>query len=238
MRRKIVFAKLFNQYVTYRDEWWFEIFRWMIGTGWNYRSDFPDGNGVYELLIGKQTCINCQECYDYFDKSHGFHDLDYIEKMRLVWIRAILSQDVSSFVKKWRKDNGIGFDKIRHLNLQIADTDTFKSLNGRLIDLLNPHGLHKKKLTVQLNQCWPQAVNIDSILLIVSKRIKETVGKPSPVGIALELKENDTEWLAILNYGFNESIWHHVLARQSEKPFADFLNDAHMELARLTEGKL
>ena len=195
MRRKIIFAKLFNIYDTYNNEMLFEIFRWMIRTGWEYRQD---GNGVFELLFGHPTCLNSQM----FHENHGFSGYNYINEMTLIWVRAILSDDISSTVKKWREDNDINFKGVRYIDLQVAN----KSINPQLFTLFESH---KKELTKQLNEHHPGAIAIDGVLLTV----------------------NHKEWKAILNYGGG---WHYTLAKQGEKPFADFLDEACSELARLT----
>lgn len=211
MRKKIQFRKLFNRYDNYSDEIRFEVFRWLVNTGWNYRIDYRGSEGVFEQIWGLCT-VNSQDYWydqgfnsqDYW-YDHGINNLDYTEEMQLSFMRAIISDDCLPVVKKWREKHGISIDGVRYLNLNISNNSISRQLGKLLFDA------HKSKLSIQLNECWPQAINIDSVLLACHK----------------------DEWHAILRYGFDESLWSHTLATQGDYTFSVFLDNACTELGRV-----
>lgn len=197
MIKKIKFLKLFNHWDNYPNEIRFEVFRWMLSTGWEYR----DTCGVFEQIWGLSS-INSQDYW--FD--HGFLNYSYAVNMNLAFIRAIISDDCSPLIKQWREDNSIGIDEVRYLNLRVSD----KYIEDKLKILFNAY---KSKLTVQLNEYCPQAINIDCVLL-------------SP---------DQNEWQARLKYGYNGSSWTHILTKQGDNTFYDFLCEACRELEKLTK---
>lgn len=209
MRKKIKFLKLFNRYGNYSTEVRFEVFRWMVATGWDFKGEnLYQTQGVFEQIWGL-SCVNSQM----FSSHYGFHDFfRYREEMAAAFVRAVISDDCRSCVKKWRKKEGISIDSARYLDLKISDAVDYKTTNA----LYALFSAQEKKLTVRLNPCWSQAVNIDSVLL-------------SP---------NKNEWQAILKYGFDGSSWSHILASQGENTFYDFLKDACIELNRITKNVL
>jgi hypothetical protein len=177
----------------------------MISTGWDYCGPNPyHTKGVFEQIWGLSS-INSQ----YYWYNYGFCDLEYDEKMKLAFVRAIISDDCTSPASQWRKDNGIKIDGVRYLNLKVSDEVDCKTTNS-LFALLNE--AKSKKLTVQLNSVWPQAINIHSVLLSPGK----------------------TEWNAILKYGFDGSLWTHTLATQGDNTFNNFLDEACNKLNELT----
>lgn len=207
MIRKIVFSKLFNRHDTYSTEIQFEVFRWMLLTGWEYRVDKGgEKTGVFEQLYDLSS-VNSLECFGFYNDK-GFSSLEYDAELRTAFVRAIISQDCLPCVKEWREKNGIFLGKYRYLNLKISD-DSKNETWKKLWVLFNAH---KVKLAVQLNEYWPQAVNIDSVLI-----------SPDREG-----------WRAFLRYGFDGSFWTYCLVKQKEKSFADFLDDACTELYRIT----
>lgn len=204
MHRKIKFLKLFNMYDIYSLEIKFEVFRWLISTGWSYRER---SSGVFEQIWGLSS-INTQEYWYWY----GFKNFNDIDKMQAAFVRAIISDDCLPVVKKWRNDNEIHIDGVKHLNLKISD-----EINGIISKRLNIlFNAHRGKLMVRLNPCWPEAVNIQSVLL--------TPGRE--------------EWQAKLTYGLGSnpdgSSWIHELSKQGENTFSQFLEEAVQELERLT----
>ena len=156
MRRKIKFQELVNSYTSYSDEMLFEIFRWMIKTGWGYQSDGRWGNsGVFEWLYGLSS-VGSQ----FYWFTHGFSDrYTWRKTMKLAFVRAVVSMDCLPVVSDWRKTEKVSIDKYRILDLRIAPYSECK-----INDLLDKDWA-KKKLTTQLNSCWKDAVNIDNIIL-------------------------------------------------------------------------
>jgi hypothetical protein len=168
----------------------------MIGAGWDYR----EHSGVFEQVWGLSS-INSQD----FWYNYGFCNLDYNEEMQLAFMRAVISDDCSDIVKKWREKHGISINGVRYLDLNISDNPIDGQLGKLLFDA------HKSKLSVHLNECWPQAINIDSVLLACHK----------------------DGWHAILRYGFDGSLWSHTLATQGDDIFSVFLDNACTELGRV-----
>ena len=98
MRRKIKFLKLFNRHDNYSTEIRFEVFRWLLSSGWEYRSEgYWGSSGLFEQIWGL-TSVNSQYYWD----DYGFSDSEYDEKIRLAFIRIMLSDDCDEIVKKWR----------------------------------------------------------------------------------------------------------------------------------------
>ncbi len=210
MRKKIQFLKLFNRYGNYSTEIRFEVFRWMIATGWDFKGeDLYQTHGVFEQIWGL-SCVNSQM----FPSYYGFHDFSrYNEEIAVAFVRAIISADCLPCVEKWREKENIGIDSVRYLDLKIsdmADRETKDELYALFI------AAKEKKLTVQLNPCWSQAVDIYSVLLTPDKN----------------------EWRAILKYGFDGSSWPHILACQGKNTFYNFLKEACIELDRITKNGL
>jgi len=156
MRRKIKFQELVNNFIPYDDEMLFEVFRWMIQTGWEHRSwPYFGSSGVFEWIYGLSSTGS-----QYYWQTHGFSDCyTWDGIMKMAFVRAIVCQDGSSYVHTWRKTEGIYLDKYRMLDLRI---DPFKPC--KIHELLS-ESWSKKLLTTQLNSIYEKAIKIHSIML-------------------------------------------------------------------------
>ncbi|MDD5062643.1 MAG: hypothetical protein PHN44_10240 [Candidatus Marinimicrobia bacterium] len=156
MRRKIKFINLFNRHDNYTTEIRFEIFRWLIASGWKYRSEGRWGfSGVFEQVWGLST-VNPQNYW----LEYGFSGREYAE-MQLAFMRAIISADCDEIVRQWRVEKHIGIDLVLWFDLKISD-EPESEIISRLHKLFDAH---KLKLTTRLNECYSEAVNIYSVLL-------------------------------------------------------------------------
>ena len=205
VRRKVSFQKLVDRYDPYTDEQLFEIFRWMIKTGWKFRDCGRYGSsGVFEWLYGLSSTSSQNYWYTY-----GFNRRTWRKKIKAAFVRAIVCNDCSDTIKKWRETENIFLDKYRMLNFRISK-ERF-NVNQGLYDLFTAH---KRKLTIQLNKYHPKAINIDHILLTT----------------------NGDGWWAELHYGHECSRWNHRLAEQKNMGFGDFIKTACDNLKELTSG--
>lgn len=205
--RKIKFSKLLNFHDTYPLEIQFEVFRWMISTGWEFR----ERAGVFEWLYGLSS-TNSQLCPD----EYGFNSKDAIDlhsKLKLIFLRAIVSESSNHNIVEWRKKEKIFLGSSRFLNLNINDSSdsnilrslhTLFSADSKLIDT-----------KISLNSQHPEATNIRSISIYPDHR----------------------EWTSLLLYGYKDNLceWSHYLAFQSNATFGDFLASAVKELERITQ---
>ena len=117
-RKKIEFQKLVNRHNPYRLSVSFDVFQWMIATGWEYR----ERHGVFELLYGMS--------------GHGaqFYNVEYgINKARCMhgflksaFVRAIVADDVPKVVLDWRKAQRIALGNYRMLSLPKSTVSYFE----------------------------------------------------------------------------------------------------------------
>jgi hypothetical protein len=210
MRRiKISFQKLVN-FVSYDDEILFEVFGWMIQTGWNYQAKSKWGSsGVFECLYGLNT-LGSQD----YHQTYGFHNpKEWITDLKRAFLRALIPKDVDPVIAKWRDSEQIWLENFRYLNLKVRKQKHNGRMVNEMLHELFSDETRKKKLTTQLNSFYADAVDIHYVLITRSK----------------------TQWHAVLNYGFDHSSWCHTLASQSEKNFGDFLEDACCAMNELTK---
>lgn len=154
MKQKIAFHRLLDAYRSCLPEVQFEVFRWMIKTGWGFRERGRWGDyGVFECLYGLSSTGSQGYWYE-----HGFASWPYSNRLQLAFLRAIVSSDVSDPVVKWREKERIKLDTYRMLRFQESKFDAGKSLYF-LLTAAN------KRLTTQLNSYHPDAVEIECVLL-------------------------------------------------------------------------
>jgi len=205
-KRKIKFQELVNNYIPYDDESQFEVFRWMIKTGWEFQDKGRWGDsGVFEWLYGLSS-IGAQNYYYYY----GFNNLNWRKELQIAFVRAIVCQDCPPSVVAWREKEKIFLDGNRFLNFNI-NTEVPKA--APIYELLSPKW-RETPLTTQLNSCWEQATKILSVLL----------------------STNGQQWACNMSYGFDGSSWDHRLADQKDQPFNVFIVEALENLKTLTAG--
>lgn len=197
IRRKIDFQKLLNNCIPYSDGVLFEIFRWMVKTGWNFQQPWARGrskHGVFEWLYGL-SCVGAQ----FYWYDHGFSFNHYRDQLRMAFVRAIVSDDALDVVKDWREKERIGIGRYRML--EFTQGINSMDLDRNIYSLFNFAG---KRLAVQLNEYHPGAVEINKVLLTT----------------------NGDEWIANMKYGYEGSEWNHHLADQEERSFQDFISES------------
>lgn len=205
MIKKIKFIQLLDDVDRYDIATRFEVFRWMLTSGWSYR----DRSGVFEWLYGTHT-INGQS----YPGDHGFFSgdkLDYGLELKLIFLRAIISETQDHNVSKWREDQNIFISSSRFLNLNLDKEPRDNSTHKLLYKLFSaPSDI--KTLKVQLNEYHPKAIQISQTRIYPTQK----------------------EWFAVLDYGYDGSGWSHFLAKQGDSSFNKFLETAAKELERIT----
>ena len=147
-RKKIVFQKLLNRNIPYSTPEVFEIFRWMIRTGWSFRPKY--GAGVFECLYDLSS-INAQD-YWY---TYGFSSFNFGKRMQTAFVRAIVSEDFTGgYITQWRKAERIRLDGYRMLPVD-CDWDYWQ-LKDSLCYIFHP----PKLLRVSLNKYHEDAREI------------------------------------------------------------------------------
>lgn len=212
-RKKIKFQELLNTSCGYTNSIKYDVLQWMFKTGWDYRERWQRGHsgysGVFQLLHNLSS-VNSR----FFHRNEGFNSYDYLHRdLKLAFMRAIVSDDVEPMVKRWRKDNNIFLGSYRMLTLPEWEPPYF--IDGSSHEAGSVYYLFecaKRKLTTQLNECHKESVVIDSILLT-----------PSPDG-----------WMAVLNYGYDGSIWHEDLC-DKRGFFDETVRAARLRIEELTE---
>lgn len=154
-RKKVTFKKLLYHHCPYTDAEQFEIFRWMIKTGWDYRYRGRWGDfGVFEWLYGLSSTGSQPYWYTY-----GFSSIrTWRSELKLIFLRAVVDDDCPETVAKWRVQERIGSTTSRILTL---DVDDKIDCNQNMFELFT----NNKKLTTQLNPSWKEAVEIDNVIL-------------------------------------------------------------------------
>lgn len=204
--KKVKFIKLLNFRDTYPLEMQFEVFRWMISTGWEFR----DRAGVFEWLYGLNT-TNSQFC----PEEYGFNSKDANDfhlKLKLIFLRAIVSESSNHNIVEWRKKEKILLESSRYLNLNINESSDSNIL--RSLHILFSADTKLINTKISLNPHHPDATSIRSISIYPDHR----------------------EWTAFLLYGYKDNLceWSHYLAFQSNATFGDFLAMAVKELERIS----
>ena len=210
MRKRIDFQKVIDAYpYDYPIEMKFEIFRWMVLTGWEYQEKGRWGSsGVFEWLYALSSVGAQAYWYD-----HGFHDERWNEKLTMCLIRAVAMTGVKP-VWEWREAERVKLGGYRMLDLRI-DSSTRGIEVSRDLDWLLSGDRRKDRLAVQLNSCHDDAREIECVTLTT----------------------NGHEWVAILRYGYDGSVWSHDLLRQKELTFGEFVSVARGALRRLVDGE-
>ena len=165
MKRKIDFQKLVNIYPYYDLSVRFDVFQWMMATGWEYR----DRAGMFEVLYGSSGHGN-----QYYHQDFGFekrctpvYPPDFKEPsqfssdLRLAFVRAIVAKDIDEHVAAWRKAERISLDRYRILEL--PDLPSYGLVEHHTINrLFNFVG---RRLSLQLNEFHPKATVIQAVRL-------------------------------------------------------------------------
>lgn len=204
MIKKIKFIQLLDDADRYDTAIRFEVFRWMLSSGWKYR----DKAGVFEWLYGTHT-INGQS----YPGDHGFFSgdkLDYGIKLKLIFLRALVSETQNQHVIKWREEQNIGISFSRFLNLNLDKEPRDDSTHKLLYKLFSAPSV--KTLKVQLNEYHPKAIQIQQTQIYPTQK----------------------EWFAALDYGYDGAGWRHFLAKQGKSSFNGFLDTAVKELERIS----
>jgi hypothetical protein len=206
----------------------FEVFRWMVQTGWDYRergSGYYGGErGVYELLW-EHSGTGAQ--------GYGHGDLigrDWREFLRRAFCRALLENwnlGKLGSILRWRQEFGVRLNT----DVVLAISRVTRTVGGweyasdggieRVLDeMLSRNG---GRLAVQLNECHAGARSVQSVGLRLAVDSKKRLA-----------------WQAVLSYGYKAdcSSWDYALASQRRsEPFAWFVRRAEKEMTRLLGGK-
>lgn len=147
-RKKISFQNLVNRVSPYPLSMQFDIFQWMLKTGWEY-------DRFFETLYGVSGSTSA-----FFNEEYGFFSSSPTrlqQELKAAFVRIIVSDDVTAGVKQWRKNERVYLDSYRILQLPLSRVNYLKVLElFRFVE---------RPLTTQLNQFYPQAREIRSIRL-------------------------------------------------------------------------
>lgn len=205
-RKKVRFLELVTgRFIQWHPLESFEVFRWMIRTGYDFQSPGTWGaSGVFEFLYGL-SCTGAQ----YYWREYGFYNLRWQDKMQLSFVSAVL-QETLGIVDDWRRKFGIALDKYKMMEFHESGYDLRQRAQKSLHKLMsvNQGNFRLKKSP---NEYHDTAVEM----------------------YAVTLSTNGEQWVATLDYGYDGSSWKIHLAEQGRKPFAEFLVEADAELEKL-----
>lgn len=155
-RIKVDFQELVNNNAPYPLFMQFDIFQWMMKTGWEFR----DRHGVYELLYGMSG-----HGAQYYNHDDGF-DLPSLtgayQFLKAAFVRAIVATDVSKDVLRWRETERIGLGRYRMLLLPVSSRRPYET---PICTLYRLNRFQERPLTAQLNEVYEKATAVNRIKL-------------------------------------------------------------------------
>lgn len=153
----------------YSIEQAFQVFRWMVSTGSEYRADTRYGDqGVFEVLSMKPSCRGFT----------GVYPITSLTDLRERFHYAILSKSENPVVEKWRRDYDvlpdgkatIPFSVHRDWDVQ-APFKNQSELKNALTELLEPPSGQKIQMAIALNSVYgKETVTYHDVQIKASKR--------------------------------------------------------------------